>query len=134
MCLTSSGENGRTIIHAYDKIYLPSAMDMMGAMMDCAANCFRINPEYFHLLFLSSGIDKEIERGNPRFIAGSSGAELVRMVLGDKVSQCAETDSYKVSFGPEYWTGWVLCLLPWETGMRFKDIQNGGMNIGTILS
>ena len=53
------------MIHAYDKLYLASAMDTMGAMMDCAANCYDTPPELFHLLFLSSGIDKEIEKEIP---------------------------------------------------------------------
>lgn len=119
------------MIHAYDKLYLASAMDTMGAMMDCAANCYDTAPELFHLMFLASGIDREIEKGNPRFIAGVSGSELALMVLGDNVLPSTE---YKVNFGREYWTGWVLCLLQWETGMRFKDLELNGMDISTVMN
>lgn len=90
------------MIHAYDKLYLASAMDTMGAMMDCAANCYDTAPELFHLMFLGKNV-------------------------------LPSTD-YKVNFGREYWTGWILCLLQWETGMRFRDIELNGMDISTVMN
>ena len=109
------------------------AMETMGAMMDCAANCYGVPPEHFHALFLASGIDREIEKGNPRFIAGVSGAELARMILGENAKHIIAPTEYRVQYGTEYWVGWSLCLLQWETGMRFGDIQSTGMDIATII-
>ena len=118
-------------MRAYDKIYLESAMDNLGTMMDCAVNHHGIQLGHFYLMFLASGIDREIEKGNPRYLAGMSGEELVWRVLDiDVLPQNKET--YLVHFGPEYWVGWVLGLLQWETGLRFRDIQNGGLDIFTI--
>lgn len=120
-------------MHAYDKIYLESAMDNLGTMMDCAVNHHGIPLERFYLRFLASRIDREIEKGNPRFLAGMSGEELVWRVLDMGVLPQNE-EPYFVHFGPEYWVGWVLGLLQWETGLRFRDIQNGGLDILTISS
>lgn len=120
-------------MHAYDKTYLDSAMDNLGTMIDCAVNHLGIPMERFYLQFLSSGIDREIEKGNPRFLAGMSGEELVWRVLDTEVIPLKK-ETYFVHYGPEYWVGWVLALLQWETGLRFKDIQYGGMDVLTILS
>lgn len=121
-------------IHAYDRVYLDSAMDTMGAMMDCAVHCFGMDLERFFGHFLSSEVSHEFEKGNPRHIAGLSGPELAMQILRDAEGLYEKSRKNRTRFGLEYWTGWSLCLLQWETGETFRDLQNNGMGISTIMA
>ena len=56
-------------------------MENLGDMMDYAIHDLNFSGSEFLACFISSGIAKEIENGNPKFIAGMSGVELAREVI-----------------------------------------------------
>lgn len=121
-------------MHAYDKTYLELAMDGMGAMMDFAVGALKLDPLHFYERFLSSGIDEEIEKGNPRYLAGLSGRELAERVI-EKTGGTTKIDRpYRTQYGPAYWTGWILCLLQWNLGCRFAYIHENGLDTEAVLS
>ena len=66
---------------AYNEAYLPYAMENLATMMDCGINQCGFPPHLFHRMFLTSGVASQIEKGNPRFVAGLSGAELASRVI-----------------------------------------------------
>jgi DNA-binding XRE family transcriptional regulator len=79
----------------------------------------------FMNLFISSGVSHQFEIGNPKYIVGKSGTELVHEVV-DRVygpSKVVASSSYYSNPGPEYWAGWVLAYYQWVTGSPFKEIQ-----------
>ena len=66
---------------AYNEAYLPYAMENLAVMMDCGINQCGFPPQLFHRMFLTSGVANQIEKGNPRYVAGLSGAELACRVI-----------------------------------------------------
>ena len=80
--------------------------------------------DYFLQLFIISGIAAQFEVGNPKYVSGKSGAELVAdTVLLTHASEVRPINSIIVTPSEEYWTGWVLAYYQWYAGKRFKDIQ-----------
>ena len=67
--------------HAYSEAYLPYAMENLAVMMDCGINRCGFPPQLFYRMFLSSGVAGQIEKGNPRYVAGLSGAGLASRVI-----------------------------------------------------
>ena len=121
-------------MRAYDKDYLPGAMDTLGHMIDYAVNGIGLDAAVFYRLFLSSGIADSIGSGHPRFVAGLSGRELARLVI-TSVSDL-EIASDLESFGAPreaFWAGQSLAYFQWYTGLPFRYIETHGMDIETVL-
>ncbi len=117
------------MIHAYDKLYLDSAMDTLGAMLDYAVNGCGLELDFFYQLFLASGIDEQMDRGNPKYLCGLSGADLARMVAERTGTSMVECKPMIDMGSPEYWTGWTLAYIHWSLCVGYKTIQMRGMPI-----
>ena len=113
---------------SYNVIYLNDAMRNLGEMTDYAVNDLGIDANEFMKLFVSTGIAGEIERANPKYIAGMSGIELAQTVL-DR-SGCDSSYAYNFmsddlvhsGLSNVYWMGWVLAYYQWHSGMSFGEI------------
>lgn len=121
--------------HAYNQLYLEDAMHNMGTMLDCAVRVANCDLAVFYEMFLSSGVASQMESGNPRYIAGLSGMELMCVVL----SRASDLAMPETTYAPsertrEYWVGWALAYYQWQTGYSFSFIQRNGLDISTILS
>ena len=66
---------------AYDELYLPLAQRVMGDMYDYAVNTLETKIDEFQKMFLVSGLAKQIEFGNPTYVAGNNGCELAKEVI-----------------------------------------------------
>ena len=113
------------MIHPYNQSYLQDAMLNLAEAIDVACYCFHFTPDYFFFLFIASGIAMQFEHGNPKYIAGKSGTELVLDTVS-RVYEDFEEPSLDLSYReptPEYWLGWVLAYYQWETGRSFQEIQ-----------
>lgn len=66
------------MINAYYSGYLNDAQDALGNMMEYGINICGYDPEEFFIMFLTSGVATQFEKGNPEFIAGMSGGELAK--------------------------------------------------------
>ena len=69
------------MVHAYNQMYLNDAMMNLAEALDVAANVYKFKLDFFMHLFINSGIAAQFEVGNPRFVAGKSGTELVQCVV-----------------------------------------------------
>ena len=120
---------------AYNYIYLEDAMNNLGSMLDCAANAAHYNLLGFYEMFLSSGIASQIEVGNPRYVSGLSGVELMELVV-KKTSDKPLPGIHYVPFDrtPEYWAGWALAYYQWFTAHSFSFLQRNGLSLNTVLS
>ena len=67
--------------HAYAEAYLDTAMDILGEAFDYAVNECGLDIDDFMMLFITTGIADAFEHGNPKFIAGHSGTELVMEIV-----------------------------------------------------
>ncbi len=109
--------------YKYNELYLDDVMENMGAMFEYAlVNC-NVSIEQFTELFISSGLASHIENGNPTFLAGKSGIELFRYVA-EKTNFDFISNSPYINEHPEkeFWTGWILARIQWETSISFEKI------------
>lgn len=111
------------MIHAYSELYLDSAQQCLGDAVDFALNTVRMTPSFFSMLFTISDVSKQFAAGNPAFIAGMTGPELVeQMQLECGLSPYTEQPVLYLDKGPEYWSGWALAWYQWESGRSFSEI------------
>jgi len=121
--------------HAYNRLYLEDAMNNLGTMLDCAVNAARCDLLVFYEMFLSSGVASQMEVGNPRYLSGMSGMELMQLVLkksSDKTMPVVDYTPFDRT--PEYWAGWALAYYQWHSAYSFSFIQRNGLSISTVLS
>ncbi|WP_051538093.1 helix-turn-helix domain-containing protein [Butyrivibrio proteoclasticus] len=112
-------------MYAYNQMYLDDAMHNLAEALEAAKLRLNITLDSFMHMFICSGIASQFEIGNPKYVSGMSGTELVNEVLlktygsdADTLGNCKYSDPT-----PEYWTGWVLAYYQWFSGKTFKDIQ-----------
>lgn len=111
--------------HAYAEEYLSDAMDNLGEAFDYAVNVCYLDIDEFMNLFIASGYSESFGKGNPKYVSGLSGTELVMEIIwksGKQISFPEPQAAYDCS--PEYWCGWILAYYQWTTRRTFKDIHN----------
>lgn len=91
-------------IRAYYDGYLDDAQDILGQMMDYAINNCKMDGDVYFRMFLASGIAEQFERGNPKYIAGMTGGEIVKeVVLQQKGVELSQKEEYDLDKSPAYW-------------------------------
>lgn len=109
--------------HAYSELYLNKSSRAVGNMLHDAVLEFGMNGTDFLKRFIQCDIAKQIENGNPKYIAGKSGLELFLEVMEKTTGQIYDADpapSYDRS--DVYWVGWMLTHYQWYSGHTFKSI------------
>lgn len=110
--------------HAFSESYLNDAKERLAIFFDYAIRVCGYTADFASMLFMHSGIAAQFEKGNPAFIAGKSGYEL----LIDAVSATYGTNKslpapdQQEGYSAAYWAGWVLAEYQWYTAYRYKDI------------
>ena len=109
--------------HAYQEMYLSNAQALLGDAFDYAINACGISGNDFVKLFSVSSVSKRIENGEPAYLAGKSGIEVVEDVLVETTSK-APTAKPQVTFSRsrEYWIGWAIAYYQRFSGRKFGDI------------
>lgn len=121
--------------HAYNPLYLEDVMNNLGIMFDCAVRAANCDLTLFYEMFLSSGVASQIEAGNPRYLSGLSGMELMQLVLDKTIDKTVPVLSYApLDRTPEYWVGWALAYYQWYRARTFSFLRSNGLNINTLLS
>ena len=113
------------MIHAYAEEYLNDAMDNLGEAFDYAVNACFLDIDEFMDLFIASGYSDGFGKGNPKYVSGLSGTELVMEIVtksGKQISFPEPQTEY--DYSPEYWCGWILAYYQWATSRSFKDIRD----------
>ena len=107
-------------IKSYDEIYLDNVAVNLGTMFEYAVSC-GFDPTVYWNTFSSSEVAKQIENGNPKYLAGCSAIDLLNYVISD----------YKKSFkirpffdrSKYYWAGWALAQYQNATATSFYNIS-----------
>lgn len=108
------------MMNAYDKDYLFHAQKNLGHMVDFAVNTCGYDIDEFFNMFLASNMCVQFENGNPAYIAGKTGCELVRIVIAEvKGAEIEESDAMYLDKSPEYWLGWSLAYYVWLKNYKF---------------
>ncbi len=119
---------------AYKKTYLKDAMRNLAVMFDCGVNKYGYPLDVFYELFLTSDVSRQFAHGNPRYLAGLSGAELADLVVQSSGSPISESNDGSFSVGPEYWAGWALAFYQWRSDRSFSYMRSKGLGITEIVS
>ena len=122
------------MIHAYSEDYLNNAQKILGDMMDYAVNTYEFSPNQFYEMFLVSDVSMQFQTGNPTYVAGKTGCELVKEVIRKSGLLIPELeDEMYLDKSPEYWCGWALAYYQWYTGRSFMKIYHA-VSIEEILN
>lgn len=109
---------------AYHELYLNDAKRHLSTLFDYAINVCHFESDFFFYLFSKSDAGKQFETGNPAYIAGMSGYELLQKIADEFYqNKVLPEPVYSESKSPEYWAGWTLAQYQWKTGKRFDDIN-----------
>lgn len=108
---------------AYQEIYLSKAQSVMGDAFDYAVNTCAILGTDFVKLFIASSVSKRMENGEPAYLAGKSGIEIVREIVAETRGQELQIEPQE-HFGrsKEYWIGWAVAYYQWYSGRKYSDI------------
>ncbi len=109
--------------HAYQEMYLNKAQSVLGDAIDYAVNTCGISGSDFIKLFLVSTICRRMENGEPTYLAGKSGIEIVREVSFETTGK-EITNEPQEHFGrsKEYWIGWVVAYYQWYSSRKYSEI------------
>lgn len=112
-------------VHAYSEDYLWGAQRVLGDMLDFGVNTCQLDMDFIMNKFIESGIADNFAIGNPKYVAGMTGCEVLRTVL-EKTGEenPKENDIMYVDKSPEYWTGWALAYYQWYRNYKFQEIQS----------
>ena len=108
---------------AYQEIYLSKAQSVIGDAFDYAVNTCGIIGTDFVKLFIASSVSKRMENGEPAYLAGKSGIEIVREIIAETKGQELQIEPQE-HFGrsKEYWIGWAVAYYQWYSGRKYSDI------------
>lgn len=109
--------------HAYSQLYLSKTSRAVGNMLHDAVLEFSLDGADFLERFIQSGVAEQIENGNPKYLAGKSGMELLMEVMEKTTGspyKAASVESYDRS--DVYWVGWMLTHYQWYSGRTFRSI------------
>lgn len=110
---------------AYNDFYIDDAKENLGEAFDYVSSACRLDLDVFMGYFLASGVAEQFGIGNPRYVSGLSGTELVIETLSKTSPSVIPADPVcSVNLSPEYWCGYVLAYFQWKSGLSFKKIQS----------
>ena len=120
-------------MNAYDKDYLYHSQRNFGHMIDFAVNTCDYDIDEFFNMFLASNVCEQFENGNPAYIAGKTGCELVHLVVSEiKEAEIEAEDAMYLDKSPEFWLGWALSYYVWLKNYKFGYILSA-ISAGDML-
>ncbi len=111
------------MMHAYQEIYLSNAQAALGDAFDYAVNICRIPGSNFAKLFAASSVSKRMENGEPAYLAGKSGIDIVLDVLAETTGKSMQSETMEhMGRSKEYWIGWAVAYYQWYSGRKYSEI------------
>lgn len=111
------------MIHAYQETYLSKAQSVLGDAFHYAVNTCNISGSDFIKLFVVSSISKRMENGEPAYLAGKSGIEIVAEVVAETMGkEVDEEPQIQMGRSREYWIGWAVAYYQWYSARKYGEI------------
>lgn len=109
--------------HAYREIYLSKAQSVLGDAFDYAINTCDIPGNDFVKMFIASSVSKRMANGEPAYLAGKSGIEIVVEIIEETKGQEIQIEVQE-HFGrsKEYWIGWAVAYYQWHSSRKYNEI------------
>lgn len=110
--------------YTYDESYLNDVQKNLGFFFQAALCNLHLPPDKVQQAFVESDIPAQIEFGNPDFLCGKSGYELLAIAFGKEQTHHAIEEALQEPFLPqaEFWSGSILAQYQWKSGLLFKNI------------
>ena len=109
--------------HAYQEIYRSKAQATLGDAFDYAVNTCGMNGTTFTKLFCASTVSRQMENGEPAYIAGKSGIEIVLEVISETMGKSLSAEPHEhMGRSREYWIGWAAAYYQWYSGRKYSEI------------
>lgn len=108
---------------SYNEIYLEDAMRNLGTAFEFAYNIYKIEMDDFYTLLVNSSIADKFGKGNPKYVTGMSGIELVLEVLKNHNKDLYVQNYVQYDYTCEYWCGYFLAYFQWFHGIGFKQLH-----------
>ena len=110
-------------IRAYQETYLNKAQSVLGDVFHYAVNTCNIPGKDFIKLFIASSVSKRMENGEPAYLAGKSGIEIVLEVVSETTGkEIHEEPQAEMGRSREYWIGWAIAYYQWHSARKYGDI------------
>lgn len=109
-------------IHAYDRDYLNDAQDCLGVAFDYGMLTLGYQPNEISAFLVNSDVARQFEHGNPKYVSGMNGCELMKLILSQCGIERKEPDAIYIDKSPEYWAGWSLAFYQWYSVRTFQEI------------
>ncbi len=95
---------------------------MMGDAFDYATNVCGISGDTFVKLFVGSTVCARMQNGEPSYILGRSGIEMMTDVLQETTGHAPDVEpQVRVSRSAEYWIGWASAYYQWWSGRTYWE-------------
>ncbi len=109
--------------NAYQEIYVSKAQSVLGDAFDYAINTCGIKGEDFIKMFIVSEISTSMENGEPKYLAGKSGIEIVREIVFETMGkELKQEPQDRFTRSSEYWAGWAIAYYQWWSSRKYADI------------
>lgn len=111
------------MIHAYRETYLSKAQSVLGGAFHYAVNTCGVSGSDFIKLFVASSVSKRMENGEPAYLAGKSGIEIVVEVIAETMGKEIDKEpQVQMGRSREYWIGWAVAYYQWFSSRKYGDI------------
>ena len=111
------------MIRAYRETYLSKAQSVLGDAFHYAVNTCGISGSDFIKLFVASSVSKRMENGEPTYLAGKSGIEIVIEVVAETMGKDLDREQpVQMGRSCEYWIGWAVAYYQWYSSRKYGDI------------
>jgi len=111
------------MIRAYQEIYLSRTQAALGDAFDYAVNVYNIPGADFVKLFTASTVSKRLENGEPAYLSGKSGIEIVLDVILETTGRQLEAiQQERIERSREYWIGWAIAYYQWYSDRKYSEI------------
>jgi DNA-binding XRE family transcriptional regulator len=108
---------------AYQEIYLNKAQSVLGDAFDYAINACGVPGDNFVKMFLASTVSRRLENGEPAYIAGKSGIEIVAEIVAETMGKELKSDPKdRFDRSREYWIGWAIVYYQWYSCRKYSEI------------
>lgn len=109
--------------HAYQEMYLSKAQSVLGDAFDYALNTCGLSGTDFIKLFVASSVSKRMENGEPAYLSGKSGIEIVIEIISETMRKEFSPEPHEhFERSREYWIGWAMAYYQWYSGRKYSDI------------
>ena len=111
------------MMRAYQETYLNKAQTLLGDTFDYAVNLCGFSGDAFVKMFLASSVSKRLEKGEPAYLAGKSGIEIVVEIVFETMGTIPEAaPQERFERSKEYWIGWAVAYYQWHSSRKYSEI------------